>query len=129
MIRHIAVGYDFSEFADDAFGWAVDLAKATGAALTIVHVHRLDEGSAGFESLRAKLEAIAAEVGPEVRTATVHSHNVAAALVEFTEQNAVDLIVVATRGLRGVERLLLGSTADAVIKLARVPVVTLRGEG
>lgn len=128
MIRHIAVGYDFSEHADDALGWAVDLARAVKATVSLVHVVDADEHDPALAEIRSRLAVVADEVGPEVSSHVVCGDRVADALVEHVERNAFDLIVVATRGLSGVERLLLGSVADAVIRRARVPVVTVRYE-
>ncbi len=126
MIRHVAVGYDFSEHADDALGWAVDLARAVKATVSLIHVVDAREDDPAVQELRVRLARVADEVGPEVSSHVVCAERVADGLVEHAERYAFDLIVVATRGLSGVERLILGSVADAVIRRARVPVVTVR---
>jgi nucleotide-binding universal stress UspA family protein len=48
------------------------------------------------------------------------------ALVEYAKANAIDLIVIGTHGRGGLERALLGSVADHVIRLAPCPVLSVR---
>jgi nucleotide-binding universal stress UspA family protein len=45
--------------------------------------------------------------------------------VEFAKTHEVDLIVMATRGLSGLNRFLLGSVAERVVRAAPCPVLTL----
>jgi len=47
-------------------------------------------------------------------------------IVEFAEQTACDLIVTATHGMTGIERVLLGSTAEKILRLAECPVFIVR---
>ena len=49
------------------------------------------------------------------------------AILTFAEKNAMDLIIIGTHGRKGLDRILLGSVADYVIKNASVPVVTISG--
>ena len=50
-------------------------------------------------------------------------------IVEFADQNAIDLIVMGTHGRRGVAHLLLGSVAEHVVRTATCPVLTVRDAG
>jgi nucleotide-binding universal stress UspA family protein len=59
----------------------------------------------------------AVEVGPP------HS-----AILEYADDHDVDLIVMGTHGRTGVERYLLGSVAEKVVRLADQPVVTVRAD-
>lgn len=47
-------------------------------------------------------------------------------IVDYAEQNSCDLIVMGTHGRGGLNRLLLGSVAERVIRSATVPVMTIR---
>ena len=74
------------------------------------------------------LERIVARVqehGIRVRAATVEG-SPAMAITEFAEANAVDLIVMSTRGQSGLSRWLMGSVADRVVRGATVPVLLVR---
>ena len=48
-------------------------------------------------------------------------------IVKFAEENLVDLIVMGTHGLTGIERVLLGSTTERVVRTAPCPVLTVHG--
>ena len=50
-------------------------------------------------------------------------------IADEAEAAGADLVVIATRGAGGIERGLLGSVAERVVRLASCPVLTLRGEG
>ncbi len=55
--------------------------------------------------------------------------NVLDELVEYINQNGVDLIIIATHGRSGVSRLFLGSVADRLLRQAPVPVLMVRAPG
>lgn len=52
--------------------------------------------------------------------------NPAEEIVRLAEEQSVDLIVMGTLGSSGIERFLLGSVADKVIRSSRIPVLTVR---
>jgi nucleotide-binding universal stress UspA family protein len=62
--------------------------------------------------------------GGTVGTAVLHGP-VAAALREYAETNAMDLVVMTTRGLRGLSRWLIGSVAHQLLRRIHVPVLLL----
>jgi len=98
------------------------------------HDHGLDPGRAARrvrEALEARgeraVERIAtrgANAGLETRTAmregTPHEE-----IVDYVEANDIDLIVMGTHGRSGVDRVLLGSVTERVVRLAPVPVLTV----
>jgi len=55
--------------------------------------------------------------------AMVEEGDVADVLLRLTQEHAIDLLVIGTRGRRGVKRLLLGSVAEKVFRQARCPVL------
>jgi len=54
---------------------------------------------------------------------------IAESLVEYALNNQVDLIVMASQGVSGMNRLDLGSVADRVLRIATVPVLVVRAPG
>ena len=50
-------------------------------------------------------------------------------IVDYAGARDIDLVVMPTRGSRGLERLLLGSTTERVVRRSEVPVLTLRPDG
>lgn len=61
------------------------------------------------------------------QTAIVEAEtSTASTIVDFAESNMVDLIVIGSRGRTGIKKMLLGSTATAVLKYAHCPVFVTR---
>jgi len=56
---------------------------------------------------------------------TVATGDAVSKIVEAAEEQKTDLIVMSTRGHRGLTRLLLGSVAEKVVRLAPCPVLTI----
>lgn len=144
-IDRIVVPTDFSAATRGAVAWARTLAGCYGADITLLHVCEpqympYQYGAAPvtahsprladqLDQARASLERYAgevAEIDPKWER-EVASGRPASEIVHFTEQGRADLIVMASHGLTGVERLLLGSKAEEVVRTARVPVLTVRG--
>jgi nucleotide-binding universal stress UspA family protein len=82
---------------------------------------RLTAARRYLEGTAFKLRAAGWQVEHEVAT----GWNPAAAVLRSAETHRCDLIAIATRGLGGVQRMLLGSVADKVLRNAAVPVLVL----
>lgn len=134
---------DFSETAQAAEGQALALARALGVELVILHV--AVEGMLFGETAfgRAQLERIYeaqrdwARRALEARVSAARAEGVAArgvlrtgvpaeTIVHAAESEPAAMIVMGTHGRGGLERLLLGSVADRVLRTARCPVLTVR---
>ncbi len=134
---------DFSDCAEQARGLAVQLARALGAELVLLHVGveapLFREGLMGpreleriFEEQREwatkALEERAAEcrgqgVPTLARVVTGVPHR---EIVEAAKQEGAAFIVMGTHGRGIIERFLLGSVADRVVRTAPCAVVTRR---
>jgi nucleotide-binding universal stress UspA family protein len=141
-IGKILVPIDFSVHARNALQYAITFAEKFRAALRLVYVVEptIYPADLGFgqvvlpeiedelaEKGKGELEGIIkSDIGKRcaasatVRTGKPHQE----ILLEAEEQN-VDMIIVATRGHTGVEHMLFGSTAERIIRNARVPVLTI----
>lgn len=146
MFQRILVPIDGSETSNRAIAAAIGLAKALGGRLRLVHV--VDEGTyvAGsdlYASYTGELVAALKEAGGRTlseglalaRAAGVEADAMlfdkfGERLGETVAQAAklwnADLVVVGTHGRRGIGRLLLGSGAEQIIRLAPVPVLAIR---
>jgi nucleotide-binding universal stress UspA family protein len=138
----ILVAVDFSEYAERALAWAFRIGEACGAKVHAVHALSLIALALGDEAhpeapdfeRRAKAHAdaqlaaladAAKQKGHELQTHRADG-NPADRIVHEAERLGADLIVMGTHGRSGLDRLMLGSVADRVLRTAHVPVLTVR---
>jgi nucleotide-binding universal stress UspA family protein len=130
---------DFQQPAQRAFNYAVRLSSVCGARLNIVHVIKTVSESArespGSRSLNPLKTAALLELGrltSRARDAGLHAEphllfgGPSDSILEFTADCHAGLIVMGTHGRTGWDRLRLGSTAQAVVRGASCPVLTLQ---
>ncbi len=129
-LKNILVPRDFTPGAEAALGVALDLAGRTGATLHLLFAEVLYEGAdvmlgaaADAAALEARLvEGVEAE---RVEHAVVRDVAAAPAILHYAREHDVDLVVMGTHGRRGVRRLLLGSVAEEVVRMAPCPVLAV----
>jgi universal stress protein A len=139
-ISRILVPVDFSEPSVKALQYAAAFARQFGARVELLHVLEPMYGAARFRPLiyehyasitrpvaEEQLNALAAEHGREIRIASsVHLGNAAQVIAEHARKQRTDLIVLATHGYTGLAHLVLGSTAEKVVRQAPCPVLVVR---
>ena len=145
MKRRILVATDGSDAADRAIDYAVRLALREGAQLSIVNVvggyglpdhifARFTESEQAW--LRELLESMSAETLVKARDRAqaagasgvrIESRegDVAEAVLDVAREQEADVIVVGKRGATAVERLLIGSVSEKLVKLAPLPVIVV----
>ena len=147
MYQRILVAIDGSETSDRALQEAIKLADhATRLRLVYVleEIYLLDAEGYAYIDLAAleqamrqtgeRTLALAAErvqqSGSTAETALVESRGERIANVIESEARhwQADLIVIGTHGRSGLNRLLLGSVAEGVVRVASVPVLLVRAE-
>jgi len=137
MFTKIVWATDGSAGADQALGYAKDLARAYGADLVVVHGEELSaaRSSIGYtrrvdeQDLEAKIKRQVAEMadnGLSVSVKVIGGHAHPATLIaEVAEDLGADLVVVGTRGHNPVAGLLLGSVTDRLLHISRCPVLAV----
>jgi nucleotide-binding universal stress UspA family protein len=147
-VTKILVPTDFSETADAALEYAKVLAGQMGASLHLLHVFSDPYAAAAHapevyvvlppeyreRALENARECLRTRLTPDEEerfagTSAIVVGLTAREIVEFADQNAMDLIVMGTHGRRGVAHLLLGSVAEHVVRTAACPVLTVRDPG
>ena len=137
MFDRILFPTDGGEGADAVFDRVLDVAEAHGGTVHVLNVADTTHDSVtriegevvdvlereGERVVEAAAER-AANRGVETVTDVVQG-GVAATIDEYAREYDVDLIAISTRGRTGLERLLLGSTTDRVLRRSSVPVLTL----
>ena len=141
-LKRILYASDLGGDSDAGLQFAVRLARGLDAHLTVAHV--IDPMGAGFlneqtigymPEYAAKLRAEAAEylnrfitvqTDGSVPITTVLGEGTPSIVInQIAEESKADLIVINLHGKRAIERALLGSTAERVIRTAALPVLAL----
>ncbi|HJQ29855.1 MAG TPA: universal stress protein, partial [Rubrobacter sp.] len=135
--ERILLATDGSEDASRATEVASDLARRSGAELHVVHVWHDVRGFAhdfvkrelrrqGQEILDEQVERIRAS-GGEVAKSHLRRGRTANEVIALSEEIETGLLVVGSRGLGTVQRILMGSQSEEIVHRAQVPVLVLRG--
>jgi nucleotide-binding universal stress UspA family protein len=139
-IRHILVPHDFSETAENALSFAIDLASKLGARITVVHAYEIPTynfadglaltvemvsdiqraANAALEVIASRVRQSGLPVQPSLRQGPAWTEINAAA-----KETHADLIVMGTHGRHGLARALLGSVAEKIVRTAPCPVLTV----
>jgi nucleotide-binding universal stress UspA family protein len=138
MYDRILLPTDGSDATDPAVEQAIGLARETGAELHVLFVvedipyapEMMDDRVADElreigENAIEKIREAAGEEGVDVVSALRQGapHD---AIMGYADEEDVDAIVMGTHGRSGLDRYLLGSVTERVVRTADVPVLTVR---
>jgi nucleotide-binding universal stress UspA family protein len=134
MFDELLVPTDGSDCAAAAVGHALDIASHYDATVHVLSVldsrtlenaqHQVEDGSraeAVVDEVTTDVEAADLGVERAVRTGVPHR-----VILEYADEADIDLLVMGTHGRTGVERYLLGSVTEKVLRRSDVPVLTVR---
>lgn len=140
MYERVLLPTDGSETADRAVDQAIDIANKYDAALHALYV--VDEtepvlnvrgSDESFDRLEDEGEGVVDDVTERARRASVSSvagsvqqGEPAETILEYVDSNGIDLVVMGTHGRSGLDRHLLGSVAEKVVRHAAASVLTVR---
>lgn len=140
-ISRILVPTDFSTCSTEALEYAMALAKPLKADLILAHViqpfpYNLVEGTTfadyGYgDRLTPQVQRLLDELSkrPLKEKLSVETHLISGApfreIIKLAKREGADLIVMGTHGRSGVDRLIIGSVAEKVVRLSPCPVLTV----
>ena len=139
-VRRVLAPVDFSEASEAAVHHAKEIALTYGAEINLLHVveEPLYPAAYGMEPINFPTQDVVDQVekqlGDLVREEIGYEHTLIearvghppTAILDYVEDNDVDLIVIATRGRTGLERMLLGSVTERVLRRSPVPVLIVK---
>jgi len=135
LFSKILVAVDGSESSSKAAKRAIDLAEKHGADLIALYIvapninfnevfyFAEENGQKIVDEVKHEASARKLNVQTEV---LMDVGAVSKAIVEYAEKNNIDLIVIGTRGISGIKRTLLGSTASGVVTYSHCPVIVVK---
>jgi nucleotide-binding universal stress UspA family protein len=139
-ITNVLVPIDFSERALEAVEFALPLIKRFGADLHLVHVFEPDYPFASMAAMpllvpelevgkrvRRHLKSVAKKYSIELRQENTHAckGRPFEEICRLARDRGIDLIVAATRGNTGLKHLVLGSTAERIVRYSPCPVLVV----
>ncbi len=140
-VKKILVPTDFSDISVQAFPYAENLAIDYGAEIHLVHVLEKNPPAMIIRSIDLTTEKALEKIESDAQEALLElknkfSNNVYVKcvflkgndfeeIVNYSNENDIDLIVIATHGRTGLLHTLLGSVAEKVIRFARCPVLVI----
>jgi nucleotide-binding universal stress UspA family protein len=146
-IKKILVPLDIADTAESSLSYSMGLAAKLGASIMVVYVFWIDANVYEISpqlvdeltvhsstELNRRVDEIKKEfskanpgsAGVEIETAVLTGASPALTITEYSEDNGLDLITVSTHGRKGIERLLLGSETEKIIREAHCPVLALK---
>ena len=145
--KTILVPHDFSASANHAAALARDEAKLHGGRIVLLHIIDLPHQIGGTEvvippetgapipikdyaiaSAEQHLGDLAARLtkdGANVKT-FVRVGNPVDEILQFIDEEKIDIIVMGTHGRTGIRHLIAGSVAERIVRASKVPVLTVR---
>ncbi|WP_159903445.1 universal stress protein [Salinirussus salinus] len=136
MFDTVVVATDGSESAERAVTVALDLAARFDAAVHALYVVDAGEVAESPPDIREELGDALRAAGEEALsfvddhadavTTVVREGDPATEVIDYAESVDADLVATGTRGRHGEHAFLLGSVAEAVVRRAPMPVLTVR---
>ena len=137
MYETILVPTDGSSQSDAALDHAVTLARHHDATIHILYVADTNrdsltaQGGKVVDALELEGDRITSEAVERVEPGvdvvdTVEAGDPVETILDYATSVGADLVVMGTHGRRGLDRYLLGSTTERVVRLSSIPVLTVR---
>jgi len=125
VLQQALVATDLSQFANRAVPYAFALTQLSGE-IHLLHVVK-EDAEVNEAELRKELASLApAGATQAVRAHVVRGDDTATTIAQCAARFGVDVICIASHGRSGVVRALVGSVADRLLRVTRLPVLVLR---
>lgn len=124
-VKKILYPTDFSSYSNQAYFHALELAETYGASLTVAYVHSEDTPG-DREYWQGQLEQVR-PANPKIAvTHVLLDGDAATEIARYAADAGIDVIVIGTHGRTGVDRPMLGSVAEKVMREAPCSVLVVK---
>ncbi|SBV99361.1 UspA domain protein [uncultured delta proteobacterium] len=146
-IKKILCAVDLSEHSKMVAEYAISMAKAFDAEITVLYTAPSLSQYVGFHVPPSSIENFVGEIvtgaeqsmdefiaecfkDPSIKVeGKILSGYAAQEIIGYANTNGMDIIIMGTHGRTGIDRMLFGSVAEKVVKTATMPVMTIRPKG
>ncbi len=141
-IKKILCAVDFSDMSAKVADYARTFSKSFNASVKVIYVAPSLSQYVGFHVPPTSIENFVGEIvsGAEKTMDNFIEENLSNAdasghvltgyaaeeILNFSDREKVDMIVMGTHGRKGIDRVLFGSVAEKIVKSAKIPVLTIR---
>jgi nucleotide-binding universal stress UspA family protein len=139
-VRRILVPIDFSDASEGALDHAKEIALTYGAELNLLHVveQPFYPSAYGMDPIsfptQEVVDRVEKQLGEMARTEIGYEHvmvdatvgDPASTILDYVDENEIDLVVLATHGRTGLDRMLLGSVTERVLRRSPSPVFVVK---
>ena len=140
VFSKMLVAIDGSDSSMNAADYAISISKEYNAELCALHVIRADadvfgppetsefmtrmrnEGEKYLDNVKFK----ANEKNVHIKTEIICTINISGGIIDYAEENNIDLVIIGTRGRSEFKKLLLGSVASHIVTYAHCPVLVVK---
>ncbi|NLI62504.1 MAG: universal stress protein [Methanosarcinaceae archaeon] len=139
VYSNIVVATDGTEYVKKAVDYAVDISKMSGAKLHGIYVTDIStisptstEWVLVSENLKAESDEALSYIRKKAEESNVEVElvntegNPANEVIKYAKNIKADMIVVGAAGKKAVERLLLGSVSEKIVRNSEIPVLVVR---
>ncbi|MBZ9651754.1 universal stress protein [Psychroflexus montanilacus] len=143
-MKKILVPVDFSTPSENALKVAAKLAQKNNAELHVLHVIELAESLFGAEQFNVNDEQIIffmklakkrfsqfldKDYLKDIKTTEhVEPGSTSVAISELVDENQIDMIVMGSSGVSGIEEIVIGSNTEKVVRHSKIPVLVVKNE-
>ncbi|QUC65675.1 universal stress protein [Nitrosopumilus sp. K4] len=140
--KNILVAYDSSGFSNRAFKSALDIAEPKSQITIVTVLTGIYQPSIGFSmkyskdlldketkilnNIFSKLQATAKKKDILLSLKILQNNSVSKAILDYVNSHKYDLIVIGSHGRTGLNKMILGSVANAVSQQSKIPVMVVK---
>jgi glycine betaine transporter len=126
-LKKILVTTDLSQYSLEALEYAQSFGLLYASRIFLLYVDEHGRHKGDQQAVATLAEFVARNVDPDMKlTQIVRSGQPATEIRKFSQEENVDLIIMATHGRTGVKHALMGSVAEKVVRVSAVPVLTVK---